>query len=533
MALYGDGAKHLTGTHFKSPVANFIFGSSVDAAPAFAQSLRQETHTKKGGFFRGSKTITVHAHTVTPRPVHFDGPRTTLATTDVAGLLDLHAPRRTGAMTLLSNHTNLASTQSTSHIVVQKQSTGPIVNCVSTSNTTRVTHHAVDTGAFVCEAHDGAFVQETTRALDEALPAPILPPLLEGTPVEGPLSEAEATGLALVCAPASSSSSSSSSAPVTSPGARALALGINEAVSSTPIRVPTYTPKGTSAIAAGSGALIEATILVLNAAGLTYIAHDVHEAYQRGGFEAAKDVLSQHAGLYLSTRGAYGVGVGAQRSLTLCEEAFASFGSKMAAFGRGEIALPNVMVKAESLLAKIESAMPRMRAPSAGRGTHAANQNALPAPTPRAQPASSSSSAAQAAEASSTSSARPLLDREGLVDTYGNLDRLSKKGDNLAAHHMPNDNYMRAHGVKRNEGIAMFVEHLTPGVGGRHREIHKELMRQDPSMSPRDALAQAVLRVREVYKKDGVYTSEIRQKIQDMIMKNKEKFPHLFESKKK
>ncbi|MCA0371183.1 MAG: DUF637 domain-containing protein, partial [Proteobacteria bacterium] len=162
------------------------------------------------------------------------------------------------------------------------------------------------------------------------------------------------------------------------------------------------TAEGAAAIAAGSGALIEATILVLNAAGLTYIAHDVHEAYQRGGFEAAKDVLAQHAGLYLSTRGAYGVGLGAQRSLILCEEAFVSFGRKMAAFGRGEIALPNVIAKAESLLAKIESAMPRMGAPLPGRGAQApalhgapgpraANQNAPNAPTPRAQPASSSS----------------------------------------------------------------------------------------------------------------------------------------------
>ncbi|MCA0370480.1 MAG: DUF637 domain-containing protein, partial [Proteobacteria bacterium] len=243
VALYGDGVKHLTGTQFRSPVTNLILGSSVYTLPAFAQYQSQESFTKKGGFCRGNKRITVHTHTMTPHPVHFDGPRATLATTDVAGLLDLHAPTHSGAMTLLSNHTNLASVQSTSHIVVQKQSSSLLVNHTSSSDTTRTTHHGVDTGGLVCEAHDPTFVEEATRMLEEAAPAPLL---LDSTPVAGPLSETEAAALALAPAPASSSSSPAPSLPVTSPGARTLALDINEAASSTPVRVPTYTPKGTS-----------------------------------------------------------------------------------------------------------------------------------------------------------------------------------------------------------------------------------------------------------------------------------------------
>ena len=127
---------------------------------------------------------------------------------------------------------------------------------------------------------------------------------------------------------------------------------------------------------------------------------------------------------------------------------------------------------------------------------------------------------------------RPLLPNEGAVDTYGALTKIGKKGDNLAAHHMPNDNYMRAHGVKRNDGIAMLVEHPTPGTGGRHREIHKTLPKQDPSLPPRDALAQSVNTAREKYKDSGTYTSEVRKKLLDVINENKETFPHMFKGKK-
>ncbi|CAO4845719.1 MAG: hypothetical protein CNLJKLNK_01332 [Holosporales bacterium] len=124
---------------------------------------------------------------------------------------------------------------------------------------------------------------------------------------------------------------------------------------------------------------------------------------------------------------------------------------------------------------------------------------------------------------------KQLLPGEGRVGTYGELGKLSKKGDNLSVHHIPNDQYMKTHGITKSEGISMTVEDPVPGAGGRHREIHKELQRQDPNLAPRDALAQAVSRVREVYQNDGVYTPEIRQSIQEVIAQNKKTFSHLFE----
>ena len=126
---------------------------------------------------------------------------------------------------------------------------------------------------------------------------------------------------------------------------------------------------------------------------------------------------------------------------------------------------------------------------------------------------------------------KELLPGEGRVDTYRELKKTENRFSDTAAHHMPNDQYMKTHGVSRNDGIAMRVEHPAPGSGGRHREIHKEMPKQDPSLAPRQALAQTVDRSRNVYQKDGVYTTEIRESLQTVIEQNKQKFPDLFTKK--
>src|SRR5690606_24111757 len=104
-------------------------------------------------------------------------------------------------------------------------------------------------------------------------------------------------------------------------------------------------------------------------------------------------------------------------------------------------------------------------------------------------------------------------------------------GDNLAIHHMPNDQYMKTKGVKRPEGVSILVEQPTPGVGGRHRKIHKKLQKQDPNLPPREALAQSVKRAKKIYKEDGL-TKEIRPSLQKVIKENKSKFPEIFKKTK-
>jgi len=163
----------------------------------------------------------------------------------------------------------------------------------------------------------------------------------------------------------------------------------------------------------------------------------------------------------------------------------------------------------------------RGSAPSATASTApAARQAARPQPAGQAENKISS--------VQDIVSSKSLLSVEGKVDKFRELKKLDKPGDNLAAHHMPNDQYMRTKNVSRGDGIAMMVEHPTPGNGGRHREIHKELQRQNHELAPRDALAQAVSRAKTVYQAEGVYTNKIRKSLQEVIKKNKEIHPQLF-----
>jgi hypothetical protein len=116
---------------------------------------------------------------------------------------------------------------------------------------------------------------------------------------------------------------------------------------------------------------------------------------------------------------------------------------------------------------------------------------------------------------------KELLPKEGNAGTYGELKKLSVK-DGLDAHHGPNDQYMQKYGISKDEGIAILVRNEL------HREIHKKMQIQDPTLSSRDALAQSVLRTREVYKANDLYLPEMRQGLQDKIELSKKIHPNIF-----
>lgn len=126
---------------------------------------------------------------------------------------------------------------------------------------------------------------------------------------------------------------------------------------------------------------------------------------------------------------------------------------------------------------------------------------------------------------------RALLPGEGQVGTFGQLDKLRKKGDDLTPHHIPQDAYMKAHGIKRNDGISMMMEQPYPGKGGRHRQMRTHGEKPNLSETPRDALARDVKDARKIYQTDSLYTSEIRESLQEVITQNKSKSPHLFNKK--
>ena len=126
------------------------------------------------------------------------------------------------------------------------------------------------------------------------------------------------------------------------------------------------------------------------------------------------------------------------------------------------------------------------------------------------------------------SGAKKLLPGELQVGRYEDLVKAGRKGDNITPHHIPSDNHMAQHGVKKADGISINMEHPHPGKGGRHRETFTYGTQADVKMSSRDALAAGVRDARKIYREDGLYGPEVRGALQDVIKQNKQAHPDLF-----
>ena len=133
---------------------------------------------------------------------------------------------------------------------------------------------------------------------------------------------------------------------------------------------------------------------------------------------------------------------------------------------------------------------------------------------------------------------KKLLNNEGDIGTYKELNDAGTVGDDITPHHMPSDAYMKNNnieGYNRNEGLSMNMEQPHPGTGGRHRrtstydnQMTKAEQRAYWDKNPRDALAHDIEDLRKIYKEDGLYDKEIRDKLQEYIKQMKENHPDLF-----
>jgi hypothetical protein len=121
-----------------------------------------------------------------------------------------------------------------------------------------------------------------------------------------------------------------------------------------------------------------------------------------------------------------------------------------------------------------------------------------------------------------------LLPQEGRVGTYGELKKISRPGDNLTPHHIPQSEYMKKNGVAHQDGISMLMEHPYPGAGGRHRSTLTYGKQADMTLNPREQLARDIFDARNIYQKDNLYTSEIRKSLMEVVEKNKKSFPSLY-----
>ncbi|MFP2923984.1 PAAR domain-containing protein [Pyxidicoccus sp. 3LG] len=123
-----------------------------------------------------------------------------------------------------------------------------------------------------------------------------------------------------------------------------------------------------------------------------------------------------------------------------------------------------------------------------------------------------------------------LLPGEGRVGTFGELQRMGKRGDNLTPHHIPPDAYMKEKvpGYMRDKGISIMMEQPRPGTGGRHRRTQSYGAQPDLSLPPRQALARELRDARRIYQKDGLYTPEVRQGLMKVLEQNKAAWPGVF-----
>ncbi len=124
-----------------------------------------------------------------------------------------------------------------------------------------------------------------------------------------------------------------------------------------------------------------------------------------------------------------------------------------------------------------------------------------------------------------------LLPNEGAVGTYCELLKKGRRGDNLTPHHIPSNAYMqvRVLGYTRDQGIAIMMEHLSPGMGGRHRQTLSYGQSPNLGLSPRQALAREVWDVRSIYRSQKLYNLDIKHSLQQVIRQNKSTWQGIFD----
>ncbi|WP_228055952.1 hypothetical protein [Lusitaniella coriacea] len=116
-----------------------------------------------------------------------------------------------------------------------------------------------------------------------------------------------------------------------------------------------------------------------------------------------------------------------------------------------------------------------------------------------------------------------MLPGEGQVGCYSDLLKTGRRGDNLTPHHVPSNGFMIAKvpEYRRGMGIAIMMEHPVPGQGGRHRQTLSYGHPPDLNLSPRQAIAREVKDVRNIYCRQGLYTPQLRQSLQQIIELNR------------
>ena len=124
-----------------------------------------------------------------------------------------------------------------------------------------------------------------------------------------------------------------------------------------------------------------------------------------------------------------------------------------------------------------------------------------------------------------------LLLGEGDFRTYEEMVKSGKIGDNITPHHAPSAEYMKCHGISKNDATAFNIEQ--PKIGVRHRKTKtygRRMTNAEKSeyyaLFPRDALAHNLWDMRQIYRNEDLY-KKTRPKLCDYgkcVQKNPQNF---------
>lgn len=139
-----------------------------------------------------------------------------------------------------------------------------------------------------------------------------------------------------------------------------------------------------------------------------------------------------------------------------------------------------------------------------------------------------------AAKAAKKKLAKEALRKNELkVDAYEKLvmnrpraKKLGEQTEQLDAHHMPSNNYMKNKGVSKEDGVAIEMQparHTQTRTYG-NKNKYPELLNE----TPREALGRDIKDVKKVYQENGQYNAKVREALQEVVKKNKEQFPDLY-----
>lgn len=79
-----------------------------------------------------------------------------------------------------------------------------------------------------------------------------------------------------------------------------------------------------------------------------------------------------------------------------------------------------------------------------------------------------------------------------------------------------------------NQGIAIMMEHLVPGKGGRHRQTLSYGKPPNLNLSPRETLAREIWDIMNIYYEQNLYNSTIRKSLQRLIELNQSTWSTIF-----